>query len=130
MRSLIIIIGLFLFFNIVSTIFSDKIPGITDNPSLGKIKLCDVASGMHANFIDKYVNDGIITSHRKVSEQKYLIKVNKDKWTKELQESQEVAAIGGWCKVASKGGIGQVEIFDSETNNLLGTVINGNYQII
>tara|TARA_Y100000590_G_scaffold348397_1_gene399388 strand:+ start:1112 stop:1504 length:393 start_codon:yes stop_codon:yes gene_type:complete len=130
MRSLIIIIVLFLFFNVVSTIFSDKIPGITDNPSLGKIKLCDVASGMHKNFIDKYVNDGIIVGHSKVSEQKYRIIVNKEKWSKELQESQEVAAIGGWCKVASKGGIGQVEIFDSDNNNLIGTVINGNYEII
>ena len=75
MRSIIVIISLFLILSFTSSIVGYRIPGITENPSLGKIKLCKAASGMHSNFIDKYVTAGIILSHKKLSEQQYTFYV-------------------------------------------------------
>tara|TARA_B100001057_G_scaffold154926_1_gene155106 strand:+ start:339 stop:668 length:330 start_codon:yes stop_codon:yes gene_type:complete len=106
-----------------------RIPGITENPSLGKIKLCKAASGMHSNFIDKYVTAGIILSHKKASEGQYTFFVDKKKWNNELFESQEVVAIGGWCKVANKNGRGEVYIYDNKNKEVIGSVVDGNYEV-
>ncbi len=128
MRSIIVIISLFLILSFTSSIIGYRIPGITENPSLGKIKLCKAASGMHSNFIDKYVTAGIILSHKKLAEQEYTFYVDKAKWNSELFESQEVIAIGGWCKVADKNGRGKVFIFDNKDKEVIGKVIDGNYE--
>lgn len=128
MRTLIVILSLMLIMSFLSSIVGYKIPGITENPSLGKIKLCKAATGMHSNFIQKYVNSGIVIKHNKSDEGEYTFIVNKKEWDKELAESQEVAAIGGWCMVASKYGIGKVFIYDDKTNKLIGKVVDGNYE--
>ena len=120
MRSIIVLISLFLIFSFTSSIVGYRIPG--------KIKLCKAASGMHSNFIDKYVTAGIILSHKKQSEQQYTFYVNKEKWNNELFESQEVVAIGGWCRVANKNGRGEVYIYDNKSKDVIGTVIDGNYE--
>ena len=129
MRTIIVMITLMLIFSFTSSIVGYRIPGITENPSLGKIKLCKAASGIHSNFIEKYVNSGIIIQHNKSSELEYHFYVNKQKWDDELFESQEVAAIGGWCKVANKNGRGTVSIFDNSTGEIVGRVIDGNYNL-
>ena len=129
MRSVIVIISLFLILSFTSSIVGYKIPGITENPSLGKIKLCKAASGMHSNFIDKYVTAGIILSHKKASEGQYTFFVDKKKWNNELFESQEVVAIGGWCKVANKNGRGEVYIYDNKNKEVIGSVVDGNYEV-
>lgn len=127
MRTIIVITTLMLILSVTSSIVGYRIPGITENPSLGKIKLCKAASGMHSNFIDKYVGSGIITKHNKNSDSEYYFYVDKQKWDEELYESQEVAAIGGWCKVANKNGRGTVAIFDVSNGTIVGRVVDGNY---
>ena len=51
-----------------------------------------------------------------------------EKWNNELFESQEVVAIGGWCRVANKNGRGEVYIYDNKSKDVIGTVIDGNYE--
>ena len=129
MRSLIVVITLMLIMSFISSIVGHRIPGIIENPSLGKIKLCKAASGMHANFIQKYVNSGIIIKHQISGDGEYTFIVNKEKWDIELHESQEVAAIAGWCKVSTKNGKGKVFIYEDKDNRLIGTVVDGNYEV-
>ena len=131
MRPIFLILSIFLIISFLSSLFGEKVPGQKENPGVAKIRLCDSATFFHDNFLSKYLESGILKSHKKSSvNNTYNFYVDVEKWDNEMLASQEVLGIIGYCRSATKDGIGEVYIYDHENENILAKVVDGNYTIV
>jgi len=128
MRTIFLMLSIFLILSFLSSLFGEKVPGQKDNPAIAKIRLCDSASAFHDNFLNTYLEKGIVKNHkRSATKNAYNFYVDIKKWDNEMLASQEVLGIVGYCKSATSDGVGEVYIYNHENENILAKVVNGNF---
>ena len=128
MRPMFLILSIFLILSFLSSLFGEKVAGQKENPAVAKIRLCDTATFFHDNFLIKYLEKGILKSHNPSSDKNtYNFYVDVNKWDNEMLASQEVLGIIGYCRSATKDGVGEVYIYNYENDNILAKVVDGNF---